>query len=172
MRHLIFQISLAYEWHSLGFEEAEEHVRPEYIATNATLEFNPVNHKYEPYMPKGNDNFEFFFLGLCRQPRILLHTFHGNNRWINVLRLVPNYLKPKIIGFSFIFSFNYWFLTCSWSQKLSKSAKKTFRIIGILGWNNHVWNCNIVILNWAISRCYLVFSFLSFCCKERRQRKS
>lgn len=47
------QISFAYEWHSIGFEESEEQVRPEYAAADTVLKRNPISGKQEPYMPKG-----------------------------------------------------------------------------------------------------------------------
>ncbi len=45
------QVSLAYEWHTMDFEEDEERPRPEYLARVTTLKKNPVTEKMEPYMP-------------------------------------------------------------------------------------------------------------------------
>ena len=47
------QISLAYQWHSMGFEEAEEQVRPEYAAADTVLKRNVITGKQEPYMLPG-----------------------------------------------------------------------------------------------------------------------
>ena len=46
-------LTLAHEWHSIGFERKEEQVRPEYAANNVTLKQNPVTLKYEPHMSRG-----------------------------------------------------------------------------------------------------------------------
>ncbi|XP_065660180.1 anoctamin-4 isoform X5 [Hydra vulgaris] len=43
--------SLAYEWHTMDFEEDEEQPRPEYLAKVTQLRKNPVTLKKEPYMP-------------------------------------------------------------------------------------------------------------------------
>ncbi|XP_065660186.1 anoctamin-4 isoform X3 [Hydra vulgaris] len=45
------EISLAYEWHTMDFEEEEERPRPEYLAKVTRLKKNPVTMKMEPYMP-------------------------------------------------------------------------------------------------------------------------
>ncbi len=45
------QVTLAYEWHTMDFEEEEERPRPEYLARVTTLKPNPVTEKMEPYMP-------------------------------------------------------------------------------------------------------------------------
>ena len=45
------QVSLAHEWHSIGFEKNEEQVRPEYAAANETMRNNPVTGQLEVYMP-------------------------------------------------------------------------------------------------------------------------
>ena len=45
------QVSLAYEWHTMDFEEEEQRPRPEYLARVTTLKQNPVTGKMEPYMP-------------------------------------------------------------------------------------------------------------------------
>jgi len=47
------QVSLAYEWHTMDFEEDEERPRPEYLAMVTRLKENPVTGKLEPYMPPG-----------------------------------------------------------------------------------------------------------------------
>lgn len=47
------QVSLAYEWHTMDFEEDEERPRPEYVASVTRLKENPVTGKMEPYMPVG-----------------------------------------------------------------------------------------------------------------------
>ncbi|XP_066910588.1 anoctamin-4-like isoform X4 [Clytia hemisphaerica] len=47
------QVSLAYEWHTMDFEEDEERPRPEYLAAVTRLKENPVTGKMEPYMPLG-----------------------------------------------------------------------------------------------------------------------
>ena len=47
------QVSLAHKWHTLGFEEADEPDRPQYILANPKLKLNPVNQKYEPHMTSG-----------------------------------------------------------------------------------------------------------------------
>ena len=47
------QVSLAYEWHTMDFEEDEERPRPEYVASVTRLKENPVTGKMEPYMPAG-----------------------------------------------------------------------------------------------------------------------
>lgn len=45
------QVSLAYEWHTMDFEEDEERPRPQYLARVTTLKENPVTGKMEPSMP-------------------------------------------------------------------------------------------------------------------------
>ena len=45
------QICLAYVWNAVGFEKAEEQLRPEYIASNVETKLNPVTCKMEPHMP-------------------------------------------------------------------------------------------------------------------------
>jgi len=45
------QVSLAYEWHTMDFEEEEQRPRPEYLAQITKLKKNPVTLKMEPYMP-------------------------------------------------------------------------------------------------------------------------
>ena len=45
------QITLAYLWHTMDFEEEEEKPRPEFLATVTTLRHNPVTGKMEPYLP-------------------------------------------------------------------------------------------------------------------------
>lgn len=45
------QVSLAYEWHTMDFEEEEERPRPEYLARVTTLKENLVTGKMEPSMP-------------------------------------------------------------------------------------------------------------------------
>eukprot|EP00794_Sanderia_malayensis_P008843 gene8843-9791_t len=45
------QVTLAYEWHTMDFEEEEERPRPEYLARVTTLKKNPVTEMMEPYMP-------------------------------------------------------------------------------------------------------------------------
>ena len=46
------EVSLAYEWHTMDFEEEEERPRPEYTARATKLKRNPVTGKREPYMPQ------------------------------------------------------------------------------------------------------------------------
>ena len=45
------QVTLAYEWHTMDFEEEEERPRPQYLAKVTTLKENPVTGKMEPSMP-------------------------------------------------------------------------------------------------------------------------
>ena len=45
------QAILSYEWHMMHFEEMEEQLRPEFVATATTLKENPVTGKMEPYIP-------------------------------------------------------------------------------------------------------------------------
>ncbi|XP_057310840.1 anoctamin-4-like isoform X2 [Hydractinia symbiolongicarpus] len=47
------QVTLAYDWHTMDFEEEEERPRPEYLASVTRLKENPVTLKMEPYMPTG-----------------------------------------------------------------------------------------------------------------------
>ncbi|XP_065066302.1 anoctamin-4-like isoform X2 [Rhopilema esculentum] len=45
------QVSLAYEWHTMDFEEEEERPRPQYVARVTTLKEDPVTGNMEPVMP-------------------------------------------------------------------------------------------------------------------------
>ena len=45
------QAILSYEWHMMHFEEDEEQLRPEFVATATTLKKNRVTGKMEPYIP-------------------------------------------------------------------------------------------------------------------------
>ena len=53
------QVSLAYDWHAMDFEEEEERPRPEYLARVTQLKPNPVTLKSEPYMPPREKYYRF-----------------------------------------------------------------------------------------------------------------
>ena len=66
------QVVLAHEWHVEGFEEGEEQLRPEYVATVTRLKKNPVTGKMEPREPKSARYGRFAAVGSIVTFMILL----------------------------------------------------------------------------------------------------